>query len=315
MSIVQPAHAVEIAERHPLDEMLKADRLPFIWCPGCGLGIVTKCLTESIIQSGIQTSKHVIVSGGGCSSPLLNCLNVQSYHTPQGSAMPFAIGLKTANPELEVTVVVCDSDLLSRGTNQLKKSAEANFDINVLCVNNSNYGRTGDQLLQDKGVWSSDRSRTMNSHDSSNLPYVVAASGAQFVSRWTTIHVRQLIKATRRIFHVQGFAFLEIISPCPPGFRESGLFEDGYAQMEYFRARSLVDDNADLSRIGLTMRPPEWIIVGNFVDKEKSSRNTLGTAIIDQKRPVKMIKSQIGLLDVSMCGLSLSTHLRKGVKP
>ena len=28
-----------LAEKHPLDDIIRADRLPHIWCPGCGIGI------------------------------------------------------------------------------------------------------------------------------------------------------------------------------------------------------------------------------------------------------------------------------------
>jgi pyruvate/2-oxoacid:ferredoxin oxidoreductase beta subunit len=91
-----------------------------------------------------------------------------------------------------------------------------------------------------------------------------------------------------RAFQVQGLAFVEIISPCPPGFSESRNFEDGYVQMEYFRTCSRVDDNADLRETRLSMRPPEPIVVGNFVDQRKPTLHGLENAVIEKaKAPVK----------------------------
>jgi pyruvate/2-oxoacid:ferredoxin oxidoreductase beta subunit len=99
--------------------------------------------------------------------------------------------------------------------------------------------------------------------------------------------VRQLLKAIERAFQVQGLAFVEIISPCPPGFTESRYFEDGYAQMEYFRTCSRVDDKANLREVRLSMRPPEPIVVGNFVDQRKPTLGLKNAVIEKAKRPAE----------------------------
>jgi 2-oxoglutarate ferredoxin oxidoreductase subunit beta len=285
MAQIESAHGVEIAERHPRDEMLRAEGLPHIWCPGCGLGIVSKCLVESIAESGIPLDKHVVVSGSGCASPLLSYLNLETYYAAHGKAVPFATGLKIANPELEVTVVAGDRDLFSMDGNHLIQGIRHNVDLNVFCVNNFNYGMTGGQF--EPTISTGARTETTpygNFEASFNVPYIVAAAGAPFVSRWTTIHVRQLLKAMQRAFQVQGLAFVEIISPCPPGFGQSKSFEDGYAQMEYFRTCCRVDDSADLREIGISMKPPEPIVVGNFVDRRKPTFHELEHALIEKAR-------------------------------
>ena len=131
---------------NPKDEMLRADRLPHIWCPGCGLGIVLGCLVEAIRGSSIPRDKHVIVSGIGCTSRIPGYLNLDTYHTTHGRAIPFATGIKIANPELEVTVIAGDGDLFNIGGNHLIHAIRRNVDLNVFCVNNFNYGMTGGQF-------------------------------------------------------------------------------------------------------------------------------------------------------------------------
>lgn len=274
---------MELAERHPRDEFLRAEQLPHIWCAGCGLGIVTKCLADCIGRSGIPLDQHVVISGSGCSSPLLSYLDLETYYIPHGRAVPFATGLKIANPELEVSVIACDGDLFSKGINHLVQGIRNNPDINVFCVNNSNYGMTGGRLASTAPTGAGEVS-LCNNLASSNAPYVVASAGAPFVSRWTTIHLRQLLKTMQRVFQVQGLAFVEIISPCPPGFAESKIFEDGYAHMEYFRTHCRVDDNADLSKIGLAMDPNEPLVVGDFVDQRKLTFHELERAVIEKIR-------------------------------
>jgi 2-oxoglutarate ferredoxin oxidoreductase subunit beta len=252
MTYSEQPHGIEMSEMHPQDEMLRPARLPLLWCPGCGLGIVTNCLVGSIMRSGVPVDKHVVVIGPGCALPLLSYLNLRTERATKGGAVPFAIGLKTADPGLEVTLVVCDSDLFNTGDSHLVHAARQNVDLNVFCVNNFNYGMTGGQLDSDKHERDQRNSVPFRTTVSSNLSYAVASAGAAFVSRWTTIHVRQLLKAMQHAFQVHGLAFLEIVAPCPPGFSQSGEFEDGYAIMEYFRTCSRVYDGADLTKISLS---------------------------------------------------------------
>ena len=279
------AHDIEMAKGHRMEELLKGEKLPHTWCPGCGLGIVTKCLVESIRGSGLPIERHVVVSGVGCTSRLLDFLDLETHRAAHGSAIPFATGLKIAKPELEVTVIVGDGDLLNTGGNHLIHAIRRNVDLNVLCVNNFSCATTGGQLAATAPTGAITTTTPYGNFEAPfNVPYLVAAAGAPFVSRWTTIHVRQLIKTMQRVFQVQGLAFVEIISPCPPTFGELNNFEDGYAMMEYFRNYSRVDDHAELSTIGLSMKPPDPVVVGNFVDTRKPTYHELERELIERAR-------------------------------
>lgn len=261
---------------NPKDELLRADRLPHIWCPGCGLGIVLGCLVEAIRGSSIPRDKHVIVSGIGCTARVPGYLNFDTYHTTHGRAIPFATGIKVANPELEVTVIAGDGDLFNIGGNHLIHAIRRNMDLNIFCVNNFNYGMTGGQFGATTPMGAKTSTTPYGNFEASfNLPYIVAAAGASFVSRWTALHAKQLLNAMSRAFQVRGLAFVEIVSPCPPTFGDLNNFEDALAMMQYFRTCSRVDDKAKLHEIGLSMKVPEPIIVGNFVDVEKPTYDEL----------------------------------------
>ena len=103
----------------------------------------------------------------------------------------------------------------------------------------------------------------------------MAAAGASFVARWTALHVTQLYKAIRRMMEVEGFAFLEVISPCPPTFGEFNGFPDALDEMKYFREKCVVDPGTDLRETGITMRPDGRIVVGNFIDRRRPSYQEL----------------------------------------
>jgi 2-oxoglutarate ferredoxin oxidoreductase subunit beta len=282
---VESVQGAEIAERHPMDELLRPERLPHIWCPGCGLGIVAKCLAEAIHESGIPLDKHVLISGIGCTARLPGYLALDSYHTTHGRAIPFATGLKIANPELEVTVIAGDGDILDIGGNHLIHAIRRNVDLNLFCVNNFTYGMTGGQFSATTPEGAKTATTPYGNFEFSfNVPYVVAAAGAPYVSRWTTAHIGQLLKSMQRAYQVQGLAFVEILSPCPPTFGELNGFRDAYAEMEYFRAHSVVDNHADLRTIGISMKPDDPIVVGDFVDQRKPTYHELEAAIIEKAR-------------------------------
>ena len=133
-------------EHHPLDKLIRADRMPHIWCPGCGIGIAMRCYAQAILDSGVPEEKHVVVSGIGCSGRVAGYMNLDSYHTTHGRAIPFATGMKLANPELMVTVFSGDGDLVAIGGNHLIHAARRNIDLKVICINNFNFGMTGGQF-------------------------------------------------------------------------------------------------------------------------------------------------------------------------
>jgi 2-oxoglutarate ferredoxin oxidoreductase subunit beta len=259
-----------VVTEHPLDGLLRADRLPHIWCPGCGLGSIMACMANAMADSGLPTQKQVIVSGIGCTGRTAGYLNVDSFHTTHGRAIPFAIGLKLANPELTVTVFSGDGDLFAIGGNHFLHAARRNVDINVVCVNNFNYGMTGGQM----GPTTPTGARTTttpqgNTEPAFNLPYLAAALGAVFVARWTSLHVRQLHRSMLRALAKPGFRFIEVISPCPVGFGKSNDIGEGLDEMRMYRQDCVVDPGADLSRAGIDMRHGSPIVLGDFVDIER----------------------------------------------
>jgi 2-oxoglutarate ferredoxin oxidoreductase subunit beta len=279
------------ADHHPEDELLREDRIPHIWCPGCGIGVAVTAYIEALKLSGIPQEKHVVVSGIGCSGRTAGYVHVDSYHTTHGRAIPFATGLKVAHPELEITVFSGDGDLFAIGGNHFIHAARRNVDINIICCNNFNYGMTGGQV----GPTTPEMAVTTtspygNMEDGFNLPYLAAASGAVFVARWTALHFRKLRDAISRAFEKRGLTFIEVVSPCPTSFGRPNELGQGLDEMEWYRESSVIDHDADLKTIGLSMRKDSRIVVGNFIDVERPTfmdryRHIIERAQAKAKRP------------------------------
>lgn len=261
-----------VSERHPLDNIIRSDRMPHIWCPGCGIGIAMRAYATAILESEIPIENQVVVSGIGCSGRVAGYMNIDSYHSTHGRAIPFAIGIKLANPDLNVVVFSGDGDLTSIGGNHLIHAARRNIDIKIICINNFNYGMTGGQVGPTTPIGALGTTAPYgNPEHPFNLPYLLAAAGANYVSRWTTMHVRQLKKEFLYTFTKPGFTFIEIISPCPIGFGKSNNIEDGLEEMELYRQRCEVvqDGHFSMEDLDIDLREEKPIYVGNFINRDK----------------------------------------------
>jgi 2-oxoglutarate ferredoxin oxidoreductase subunit beta len=258
------------SQHHPLDRLLRQDRLPHIWCSGCGLGTALNCFLNALIKSEMDPDKVAIVSGIGCSGRVAGYVALDSFHTTHGRAIPFATGLKLANPELKVVVFSGDGDLIAIGGNHFIHAARRNMDLTVICVNNFIYGMTGGQLAPTTPTGArTSTSPTGNRDHPFNLSYLAAASGASYVARWTTLHVRRLERAIGEALRKPGFSFVEVISPCPTLYGRLNKQKSGLEQMQYYKTKSIIRHGADPRQadIGLTGQ----IVVGKFVDLDKPS--------------------------------------------
>jgi 2-oxoglutarate/2-oxoacid ferredoxin oxidoreductase subunit beta len=276
ISQVRPGGPEVKVQHHVNDDVIRSERLPNIWCPGCGIGIVVGAYVRAIQKSAIARDRHVSISGIGCTGRVSGYLNLDSYHTTHGRAIAFATGMAVVRPELEITVIAGDGDIGVIGGNHLIHAARRNVDLNVIMVNNFNYGMTGGQHGGTTPLGAKTHTSPYGNVETPfNVPYLVAAAGASFVARWTAMHVRQVTAAISRMMEVKGFAFLEVLSPCPPTFGEFNGFPDALDMMEYFRNKSVVDNNADLSKIDVTARPEDQVVVGNFVDRRRPTYQEL----------------------------------------
>lgn len=255
----------QVVDEHPDDGILRGERVPHIWCPGCGLGTVIKAYAEAVDRMEPTLDDHVVVSGIGCTGRAAGYINTDSYHTTHGRAIPFATGIKVANPDLEVTVISGDGDLFNIGGNHFIHAVRRNLDLTIVCANNFNYGMTGGQF----GATTPQESVTSTSPQGNferpfNLPLLAASLGAPFVARWTTLHPRRLSDAIERASEIDGLGFVEVVSPCPPGFGKPNDFPAGLDMMEYFEEHAVIDPDADLREVDVEF-DGEPLVCGVFV--------------------------------------------------
>lgn len=253
---------------HPDDKYLKPGRIPHIWCPGCGLGVVLTSFIEAIRRKGIPVDQCAVVSGIGCTGRIAGYLDMDTYHTTHGRAIPFATGLALARPDLHVTVFSGDGDLFAIGGNHLIHAARRNVNLKVICVNNFNFGMTGGQVAPTTPLEARTSTTPLgNAEPGFNLPHVAHAAGAIYVARWTTFHPRQLVHSISQTFDKKGFTFIEAVAPCPTGYGRPNKLGSGLEEMRYYREMSEVRNGSNPSDAEIRLKGK--IVVGTFVDTDR----------------------------------------------
>jgi 2-oxoglutarate ferredoxin oxidoreductase subunit beta len=252
---------------HPLDDLVRTDRIPHIWCAGCGIGTAFSSCLVAMQASGIDLKKTVMVSGIGCSGRAAGYVKLDSYHTTHGRAIPFATGMKLANPELNVVVFSGDGDLFAIGGNHFIHAARRNVDLTVICVNNFNYGMTGGQVAATTPSMAKTTTTPFgNPEPPFNLPLLAYASGATYVARWTVLHTRDLTKAIEEALVRRGFSFIEVLAPCPTGYGRRNK-EKPLDTLQIYQERTVTKNGAHPAEAILDLG--RTITLGTFIDQER----------------------------------------------
>ncbi len=202
-----------------IDKYFRPGRLPHIWCPGCGNGIVTGAIVKAIDKLALEKDSVAVISGIGCSSRASGYLDFNTVHSAHGRALPVATGVKLANPSLNVIVVTGDGDATAIGGNHLIHAARRNIDMTVVLYNNSIYGMTGGQYspMTPYGSKATTAPYATIEHDF-DITELAKAAGATFVARATTFHTQVLIDLIAKGIQHKGFSIIEAVSACPISF-------------------------------------------------------------------------------------------------
>jgi 2-oxoglutarate ferredoxin oxidoreductase subunit beta len=229
-----------------IEQLLRSEKLPHIWCPGCGIGIVTGAMLRVILDLGLEPKKTVLVSGIGCSSRAPNYTTLNTVHSIHGRALAVATGIKMAKPEFTVVVFTGDGDGAAIGGNHLIHACRRNIDLTCVLFNNTTYGMTGGQTSPTMKV--GDRSTTARHgqvEPAFDLCRLAQAAGASFVARGTAGHIRALEKLIKSGIEHKGFSFVEAVVPCPTEFGRRNGMGSAVRMLEDERSRSIAKSKAD----------------------------------------------------------------------
>lgn len=186
---------------------------PYPFCPGCSHTLILDQLNAALRKLQLDPHKVVIVTDIGCSGLSDQYFKTNAFHGLHGRAVTYASGMKLANPELKVIVIMGDGGC-GIGGHHLFSAARRNIGISVLVLNNFNYGMTGGQhsvTTPHGGVTST--TRLGNLERPLDIAGTVAANGASYVVR-TTAFDKELPNLIAEAITHEGFSLLDIWELC-----------------------------------------------------------------------------------------------------
>ncbi len=247
---------------------MRKDRLPHIFCPGCGNGTIMSAFLKAMEKAEMDFENIAMVSGIGCSSRIPGYMDCDSLHTTHGRALSFATGLKTANKDLDVVVFTGDGDCASIGGNHLIHAARRNINLTVICINNNIYGMTGGQISPTSPKGSYGTTAPYGNQDNPfNLAELVAAAGATYSARWTTIQIESLVMAIKDGLKNPGFSFIEVVTQCPTYYGRKNKLRTPTAMAVTLKMNTVFKDAASRMR----QKDLEGkIVVGEFANTQKA---------------------------------------------
>lgn len=186
---------------------------PLPFCPGCGHDRLLKELDKALVKLQLDPRKVVIVTDIGCIGLSDPYFITNGFHGLHGRSLTYAAGLKLAQPELTVIVLIGDGGCGIGGAHLLNASRR-NLDLTLIVANNFNYGMTGGQ----HSVTTPMGGRTAttpggNVEGPMDICATVGAAGASWVYRGMTHDTDLSDRIVQGIRH-PGFAVLDVWELC-----------------------------------------------------------------------------------------------------
>jgi 2-oxoglutarate ferredoxin oxidoreductase subunit beta len=192
----------------------KSDKQP-TWCPGCGDFGTMNGMMKALAETGNHPDDTFIVAGIGCSGKIGTYMHSYALHGVHGRALPVGIGVKLANPELEVMVAGGDGDGYSIGAGHFVHAVRRNVDMSYVVMDNRIYGLTKGQA----SPTSREDFETSTSPDGTHMapvnPLALAlAAGATFIGQTFSSDSQRHTEVVKEAIKHDGFGLVNVYSPC-----------------------------------------------------------------------------------------------------
>ena len=192
----------------------KSDKQP-TWCPGCGDFGTMNGMMKALAETGNDPDNTFVVAGIGCSGKIGTYMHSYALHGVHGRALPVGIGVKLANPDLEVMVAGGDGDGFSIGAGHFVHAVRRNVDMSYVVMDNRIYGLTKGQF----SPTSREDFETATSPDGTDMPPVnplalAYAAGATFIAQSFSSDSQRHTELVKEAIEHDGFGFVNCYSPC-----------------------------------------------------------------------------------------------------
>lgn len=185
-------------------------------CSGCGHDSISAAIAQACYEMDIEPHRVAKLSGIGCSSktPAYFLNNSHGFNSVHGRMPSVATGAVLANRNLVYLGISGDGDTASIGLGQFVHAIRRNINMTYIVMNNGCYGLTKGQDSATADVGSVNKSGHENMFQPIDLAALALELGAPFVARSFSGDKSQLIPLIKAAFAHNGFALIDVISPC-----------------------------------------------------------------------------------------------------
>src|SRR5437867_4151216 len=219
-------------------------------CTTCGIDRLGQMLQAALVAAGVKAGRVAVVHAGGCAAEAAAELETARHRVPLGAALPFALGLQAARPELLVIALLGDGDAAGVGGNHLLHAARRGDPVRALVVNNEVLSSTGGfpspttpRGGRTPAMPGGSRAKALD------LCELVRVAGASWVGREVIGAGETLRMLLRDFLTADPFAFLEVRTPCFPVLGPMGGYATPEAMLSALERRAV--------RGGLPSVPPD----------------------------------------------------------
>jgi 2-oxoglutarate/2-oxoacid ferredoxin oxidoreductase subunit beta len=212
-------------------------------CAGCGHDSINAAITQACWEMNIEPHKVAKLSGIGCSSksPAYFLANSHGFNSVHGRMPSVATGANLANRDLIYLGVSGDGDSASIGMGQFVHVIRRNLKMVYLVMNNGCYGLTKGQDSATADAGSKSKAGSTNLFEAIDLASLAIELGATFVAQSFSGDKEQLVPLLKAAMHHNGFAFLNVISPCVTFNNNPGSTKSYDYVREHMETTTLLD--------------------------------------------------------------------------
>jgi 2-oxoglutarate/2-oxoacid ferredoxin oxidoreductase subunit beta len=185
-------------------------------CAGCGHDSVTAAMVQTFFELNVEPHRVAKLSGIGCSSktPAYFVSEAHGFNSVHGRMPAVATGANAANRDLLYVGISGDGDSLSIGLGQFCHAIRRNVNMAYVLENNGVYGLTKGQFSASADIGSTSKRGVANRQGPIDPVNVALSLGATFVARSFSGDKAQLVPILKAALTHNGFAFVDVISPC-----------------------------------------------------------------------------------------------------
>ena len=185
-------------------------------CAGCGHDSVTAAIIQAIFELDVEPHLLAKMSGIGCSSktPAYFVSESHGFNSVHGRMPSVTTGANAANRELMYIGVSGDGDSLSIGAGQFVHAIRRNLNMCYIIENNGVYGLTKGQFSASADIGSKPKKGQANQQEPIDPVSTALALGATYIARSFSGDREQLVPLIQGALMHNGFALVDIISPC-----------------------------------------------------------------------------------------------------